>query len=341
MSAKSKAVRSRDRSSARWSGPRQPRALDDVRRGARGASGRRPHTSGSSGSPTHTESSRARIPTAWSSSLKGQCSSRPCSWSTTTAFGPLTSAATRWSGGRGRPRPSARRVDAPSRAVSGPGIVVRRSARRRGRPARILTGRSPQGPRQPLIRSRSGTPCCRASPASPLTRRTRNWHRRFNACAVVYGHLHIRGSTGSTAHRSRRPRSDIPGNGTAEGEWAPICARSCWPPGRPRSDTGSAPRSGGVPTGRVRVCSSCTSTSGPIRPPNNGFSPFSTLTSGHAGAGSGSRSPSVSSRRAARHSASTSANGGGARTRTRRSVSLSTASRSLGWAGSPRTRTST
>lgn len=178
-------------------------------------------------------------------------------------------------------------------------------------------------------------------PLHPLLVRTRNWHRRFNACAVVYGHLHIRGSTGSTAHRSRRPRSDIPGNGTAEGEWAPICARSCWPPGRPRSDTGSAPRSGGVPTGRVRVCSSCTSTSGPIRPPNNGFSPFSTLTSGHAGAGSGSRSPSVSSRRAARHSASTSANGGGARTRTRRSVSLSTASRSLGWAGSPRTRTST
>ena len=25
------------------------------------------------------------------------------------------------------------------------------------------------------------------------TRRTRGWHRRFNACAVVYGHLHIRG----------------------------------------------------------------------------------------------------------------------------------------------------
>ena len=24
------------------------------------------------------------------------------------------------------------------------------------------------------------------------TRRTRGWHRRFNACAVVYGHLHIR-----------------------------------------------------------------------------------------------------------------------------------------------------
>ena len=26
------------------------------------------------------------------------------------------------------------------------------------------------------------------------TRRTRGWHRRFNACAVVYGHLHIRGT---------------------------------------------------------------------------------------------------------------------------------------------------
>ena len=26
------------------------------------------------------------------------------------------------------------------------------------------------------------------------TRRTRRWHRRFNACAVVYGHLHIRGT---------------------------------------------------------------------------------------------------------------------------------------------------
>ena len=25
------------------------------------------------------------------------------------------------------------------------------------------------------------------------TRRTHGWHRRFNACAVVYGHLHIRG----------------------------------------------------------------------------------------------------------------------------------------------------
>ena len=25
------------------------------------------------------------------------------------------------------------------------------------------------------------------------TRRTRNWHLRFNACAVIYGHLHIRG----------------------------------------------------------------------------------------------------------------------------------------------------
>ena len=25
------------------------------------------------------------------------------------------------------------------------------------------------------------------------TRRTQGWHRRFNACAVVYGHLHIRG----------------------------------------------------------------------------------------------------------------------------------------------------
>ena len=27
------------------------------------------------------------------------------------------------------------------------------------------------------------------------TRRTRGWHRRFGACAVVYGHLHIRGTT--------------------------------------------------------------------------------------------------------------------------------------------------
>ena len=26
------------------------------------------------------------------------------------------------------------------------------------------------------------------------TRRTSGWHRRFNACAVVYGHLHIRGT---------------------------------------------------------------------------------------------------------------------------------------------------
>ncbi|MCY4484840.1 MAG: metallophosphoesterase [Spirochaetaceae bacterium] len=26
------------------------------------------------------------------------------------------------------------------------------------------------------------------------TRRTRGWHRRYNACAVVYGHLHIRGT---------------------------------------------------------------------------------------------------------------------------------------------------
>ena len=26
------------------------------------------------------------------------------------------------------------------------------------------------------------------------TRRTRGWHRRFNACALVYGHLHIRGT---------------------------------------------------------------------------------------------------------------------------------------------------
>ena len=26
------------------------------------------------------------------------------------------------------------------------------------------------------------------------TRRTRGWHKRFNACAVVYGHLHIRGT---------------------------------------------------------------------------------------------------------------------------------------------------
>ncbi|MDE0050669.1 MAG: metallophosphoesterase [Rhodospirillales bacterium] len=26
------------------------------------------------------------------------------------------------------------------------------------------------------------------------TRRTESWHRRFNACAVVYGHLHIRGT---------------------------------------------------------------------------------------------------------------------------------------------------
>ena len=26
------------------------------------------------------------------------------------------------------------------------------------------------------------------------TRRTEGWHRRFNACAVVYGHLHIRGT---------------------------------------------------------------------------------------------------------------------------------------------------
>ena len=26
------------------------------------------------------------------------------------------------------------------------------------------------------------------------TRRTRGWHTRFNACAVVYGHLHIRGT---------------------------------------------------------------------------------------------------------------------------------------------------
>ncbi len=26
------------------------------------------------------------------------------------------------------------------------------------------------------------------------TRRTRDWYRRFNACAVVYGHLHIRGT---------------------------------------------------------------------------------------------------------------------------------------------------
>ena len=26
------------------------------------------------------------------------------------------------------------------------------------------------------------------------TRRTRGWHRQFNACAVVYGHLHIRGT---------------------------------------------------------------------------------------------------------------------------------------------------
>ena len=24
---------------------------------------------------------------------------------------------------------------------------------------------------------------------------TRGWRRRFNACAVVYGHLHIRGTT--------------------------------------------------------------------------------------------------------------------------------------------------
>ena len=27
------------------------------------------------------------------------------------------------------------------------------------------------------------------------TRLTRRWHRRFNACAVIYGHLHIRGTT--------------------------------------------------------------------------------------------------------------------------------------------------
>ena len=26
------------------------------------------------------------------------------------------------------------------------------------------------------------------------TRRTRGWHRRYNACALVYGHLHIRGT---------------------------------------------------------------------------------------------------------------------------------------------------
>ncbi len=27
------------------------------------------------------------------------------------------------------------------------------------------------------------------------TRRTRGWHKRFNACAVVFGHLHIRGTS--------------------------------------------------------------------------------------------------------------------------------------------------
>ena len=26
------------------------------------------------------------------------------------------------------------------------------------------------------------------------TRKTEGWYRRFNACAVVYGHLHIRGT---------------------------------------------------------------------------------------------------------------------------------------------------
>ena len=162
-------------------------------------------TSDSSGSPTHAESSRPRIPTPWSSSLKGQCSSRPYSCPTTTAFGPLTSAATRSSRGRGRPRPPARTSACSIPSCFRTGI--------RGAPLGTPTRSTSSRPHRPISPRSSSTThpleeryavlprIPRFTPWSG-TRRTRNWHRRFNAWAVVYGHLHIPGSTDSTACRS-------------------------------------------------------------------------------------------------------------------------------------------
>ena len=63
---------------------------------------------------------------------------------------------------------------------------------------------------------------------------TSDWHLRFNAAAVVYGHLHIRGSPGTTASGSRRSRSATRVNGGAATSRRASRGRSC-PPHRPRT----------------------------------------------------------------------------------------------------------
>ena len=153
-------------------------------------------TSGSSGSRAATASSPRRIPTRWSNIATERFWSRRCSCSTTTASGPRTCGATRWCRGRGRRARSApMKVMLQPTPFSGSGIVVRRP----------LCGTPPGGsprtrrtcPRcsSTTFRSKNNTPCCRAFRAS-LPGAVRAGRAAgtaaLGACAVVYGHLHIR-----------------------------------------------------------------------------------------------------------------------------------------------------
>lgn len=300
-------------------------------------------TSDLSGSPTHTESSRPSIPAPRSSSLKGRYSSRPSSCFTTTAVGPLTSATTRSSGGRGGRRPSA--------LTSGCSIPSRFRTGIRGAPLGMPTRPTSSRPHRPVspksssttIRLKSGTPRCRASPAPPRGAGPQRPATGTAGSTRAPSSPAISTSCGPLARRHAVP-GDLARTSRAMGPPQGSGHLSAPSPAGPLGDLGP------IQVRRPGLVESLEGGSGfahPARRPQapsglrtTGVFPCSTLTSGHAGAGSGSRAPDVSWRRAARRPASTSANGWGARTRTCHSPISSTASRSPGWARRPRTRTS-
>ncbi len=66
------------------------------------------------------------------------------------------------------------------------------------------------------------------------TERTADWHERFRAASVVYGHLHIPGRSGPATSRTSRCRSATRANGASGAGRRAARAPSC--PSRRRAD---------------------------------------------------------------------------------------------------------